>query len=180
MPLALMLHGAGGDADHGIELLRPLADEVGILVVATASRGSTWDALTGGFGPDVRTIDAALTDVFATYAVDAARVAMGGFSDGASYALSVGLANGDLFTHLIAFSPGFMAPPASRGRPRIFVSHGVQDRVLPIDVCSRRIVPQLERAGYDVTYREFAGPHAVPDAIAREGVSWFLGRAMGR
>jgi len=33
-----------------------------------------------------------------------------GFSDGASYALSVGITNGDLFTHVIAFSPGFVAP----------------------------------------------------------------------
>lgn len=179
MPLALMLHGAGGCADHGIELLRPLADEAGILLVATASRGSTWDALAGSYGPDVMTIDAALTDVFATHAVDPAHVAIGGFSDGASYALSVGLANGDLFTHVLAFSPGFAAPPAPRGRPRIFVSHGTQDRVLPIDACSRRVVPQLERAGYEVAYREFAGPHTVPDAIAREAVKWFLDREIG-
>ena len=38
-----------------------------------------------------------------------------GFSDGASYALSLGAANGDLFTHIAAFSPGFMRPPVSVG-----------------------------------------------------------------
>ena len=32
-------------------------------------------------------------------------------SDGASYALSLGLGNPQLFTHLVAFSPGFMRPP---------------------------------------------------------------------
>jgi len=52
-------------------------------------------------------------------------VAIQGFSDGASYALSLGLTNGDLFTHVIAFSPGFAAPAEQRGRPRIYVSHGV-------------------------------------------------------
>jgi predicted esterase len=40
-----------------------------------------------------------------------------GFSDGASYALSLGLANGDLFTHVLGFSPGFMRVPRHVGRP---------------------------------------------------------------
>jgi phospholipase/carboxylesterase len=28
----------------------------------------------------------------------------------ASYALSLGIANGNLFSHVLAFSPGFLAP----------------------------------------------------------------------
>ena len=47
-----------------------------------------------------------------------------------SYALSLGLANGDLFTHVIAFSPGFITPAPPSGRPPIFVSHGTADQVL--------------------------------------------------
>jgi predicted esterase len=100
-------------------------------------------------------------------------VAMGGYSDGASYALSLGIANGDLFTHVLAFSPGFMAPPAQVGSPRIFVSHGTHDRWLPIQRCSRRIVPQLERAGYEVRYQEFSGGHVVPPEIEHEATVWF-------
>ena len=73
--------------------------------------------------------------------------------DGASYALSLGLNNGGLFTHILAFSPGFMAPARTEDSPRFFVSHGVQDAVLPIDRTSRRIVPRLEAAGYEVAYR---------------------------
>lgn len=41
-------------------------------------------------------------------AIDPAHVAIGGFSDGASCALSLGLVNGDLFTHVMAFSPGLV------------------------------------------------------------------------
>jgi phospholipase/carboxylesterase len=33
-------------------------------------------------------------------------------------------------------------------------------------------VPRLQRAGYEVLYREFDGPHRVPPEIAREGVEW--------
>ena len=170
-PLVLSLHGAGGDAEAGLALLRPLAEERGLLVVAPASRGSTWDAVRGRYGPDAELVDQALTTVFAAFAVPPDRVAVAGFSDGASYALGLGLANGDLFGDVLAFSPGFVPPGAPRaGKPRIFVSHGDSDEVLPIGRTSRRIVPALRDEGYDVTYREFRGPHTVPPGIAREAV----------
>ncbi len=62
----------------------------------------------------------------------------------------------------VAFSPGFTAPAGHRGKPPIFVSHGTRDKVLPIGASSRRIVPELERDGYEVHYREFDSPHTVP------------------
>ena len=64
-----------------------------------------------------------------------------------------------------------------RGSPRIFVSHGTQDRVLPIDRTSRQVAPRLANAGYDVVYREFDGPHTVPPPIARDALAWFLDRS---
>jgi phospholipase/carboxylesterase len=173
-PLALMLHGAGGDAHQGISLLRSYADKAGFILLATASEGATWDVIAGRYGPDVDTINRALGQTFSHYNIDSARIAVGGFSDGASYALSLGLTNGDLFTHVIAFSPGFMSVSAQEGAPRLFISHGARDSVLPIKSCSRRIVPQLERAGYSVRYREFDGPHTVPLEIALEAVEWFI------
>lgn len=172
-PLAVMLHGAGADESHGMSQLRGVADDAGLMLLAPASRHDTWDLLLGGYGPDVDFIDAALDTVSERCTIDPAHVAIGGFSDGASYALSVGLANGDLFTHVIAFSPGFMAPAVQVGAPRCYLSHGVRDSVLPIDRCSRRIVPTLERAGYDVRYREFDGSHALPTGVVREALEWF-------
>jgi phospholipase/carboxylesterase len=172
-PLALLLHGAGGHASHGLALLQPYADASGLLLLAPESRRQTWDVILDAYGPDVTFIDRALGYTFQRYAVDPARVAVGGFSDGASYALSLGLTNGDLFTHVIAFSPGFMAPTRRQGSPRLFISHGTGDQVLPVEPCSRRLVPPLRRDGYAVRYREFDGPHTVPPAIAREAVEWF-------
>jgi predicted esterase len=173
-PLILLLHGAGGHAQQGLELLRNLADATGVVLLAPASRERTWDLLIGRrFGPDVTIIDRALEQTFSRYAVDPTRLAIGGFSDGASYALSLGITNGDLFTHVLAFSPGFVAPAGKTGLPRIFVSHGTRDGVLPIDRCSRRIVPELERGGYEVLYREFDGGHTISPDIALEAVGWF-------
>ncbi|MDQ3792486.1 MAG: alpha/beta hydrolase-fold protein, partial [Actinomycetota bacterium] len=173
VPLVLLLHGAGGHARQGLDLLRSLADAAGIILLAPASRDQTWDLLVGRrYGPDAAVIDRALEQTFSRYAIDPARLAIGGFSDGASYALSLGITNGDLFTHVLAFSPGFMAPAGQRGSPRIFISHGARDGVLPIDNCSRKIVPRLGRAGYDVRYREFEGGHTIAPEIALEAVRW--------
>jgi phospholipase/carboxylesterase len=177
-PLVLSLHGAGGNSRHGLDLFRPLADQAGLLVLAPDSRQRTWDVIVGGsYGPDSSFIDQALAQVFTSYAVDPTRLAIGGFSDGASYALSLGLANGDLFSHIIAFSPGFASPPEQEGVPRIYISHGTRDTVLPIDVCSRRLVPRLRRAGYDLRYREFEDGHTIPPAILREALDGFLDRS---
>jgi phospholipase/carboxylesterase len=173
-PLVLLLHGAGGEARQTVPLLEGLADKKGLILLVPDSRGRTWDILEGGYGADVSFIDRALEQTFSRYSIDAGRVACAGFSDGASYALSLGMMNGDLFTHVLAFSPGFMAPASLNGSPSIYISHGTRDRVLPVNVCSRRIVKQIESAGYRHEYREFDGGHTVPRDVASEAVEWFL------
>jgi phospholipase/carboxylesterase len=178
-PLLVILHGAGGDARQVLPMARPAAGALGILVVAPESRGRTWDVIRGGYGPDVAFLDAALAHVFARQAIDPARLAVGGFSDGASYALSLALGNGALFAFALAFSPGFAAPARQQGRPRLFISHGTRDEVLPIGPCSRRLVPAFRHAGYDVLYREFEGGHWVPPPIAREAMDWLAAGAGG-
>jgi phospholipase/carboxylesterase len=171
--LVVGLHGAGSDPAEPIALLRPYADRAGLILLAPKSKGPTWDIAQGGFGPDVAAIDELLETVFSEYEVD--DVAVAGFSDGASYALSLGLTNGDLFRSVIGFSPGFIAFGQQNGMPRLFISHGTEDSILPIGRTSRRGVPRLRAAGYTVKYREFQGDHEVPPAVAREAVAWLGG-----
>lgn len=173
-PLVVMFHGAGGRGRRGIRRLLPLADGAGLILLAPDSRGYTWDVITDDFGPDVAYVDQALTWTFQRCAVNPELVAAEGFSDGASYALSLGLTNGDLFTQAIAFSPGFLVPAELHGSPRIFISHGTRDEILPIDRCSRRIVPRLRERGYKVEYVEFDGSHEVPVEITHQAVNWLL------
>lgn len=172
VPLLVALHGAGGLPKGSLAVLQTVADQYGTAVLVPVSRSSTWDGIRNNYGPDVDVIDRSLDRAFKTVAVDPGRIGIAGFSDGASYALGLGLANGDLFGHIIAFSPGFIPPAARRGNPRILVSHGVTDPVLPIDRTSRRIVPTLERTGYDVTYLEFDGAHTIPLDIALKAADW--------
>ena len=173
-PLVVLLHGATGQADNW-ESGFHLADSLGVVYLAPDSQGQTWDAIRGLFGVDVLFIDLALEQVFSRVAIDQDRIVVGGFSDGASYALSLGLANGELITHILAFSPGFIAGAPWQGQPRVFISHGTDDQILPIGATSHQIVPELEGLGYDVQYEEFEGRHEIPKAISRQGFAWFLG-----
>jgi phospholipase/carboxylesterase len=177
LPLLLLLHGATGSAARITSRTGAfdLAEEFGVVVLAPDSRGVTWDIATGPPGPDLAFIDRALQYVCARTAIDAHRFAVGGFSDGASYALSLGLTNGDVFSHVIAFSAGFIKARRAVGHPAIFVSHGKRDEILPADDTSRKFVPDLEDAGYAVRYREFTGGHTVPPEVAREAFKWLAG-----
>ncbi len=170
--LVVLFHGAGGNAEQALDLLLPHADAHGLALLAPKSVAGSWDVIAGGYGPDVSRLDEALEEVFATYDVAPGEVAVGGFSDGASYALSLGIANGDLFDAIVAFAPGFTAPLVVHGRPRVLVTHGTRDAVLPVDRCGRRVVGQLRAAGYDVTYEEFDGPHTVPENLRELAARW--------
>jgi phospholipase/carboxylesterase len=173
VPLLVFLHGASGGGPSVLRRIEPAADVAGIAVLCPDSRGITWDAIRGAdFGEDVVFLNRALEFVFDRLDVDPARVAIGGFSDGATYGLSLGLANGDLFPRIVACSPGFVIQAPQQGRPKLFFSHGTADQTLPIDQCSRVIVPRLRTMGYDVTFREFEGRHELPPDIATEAMQW--------
>ena len=152
----------------------PLADEFGVLILAPSSRAWTWDGVLDEWGPDLEFIAAAVEYSLSNYAVDFERVGMAGLSDGASYTLSLGLGNGDVFGSLMAFSPGVMTPLEVSGKPRIFISHGTADRVMPIDDTGRKFAISLRNSDYDVTFREFDGGHGTPTEILREAFEWFL------
>lgn len=175
-PLLILMHGAGSQSERMLRRVSDHVDAAGIIILAPDSRGRNWDIIAGGgYGPDVTFIDRALAAMFDRFAVDPARVAIGGFSDGASYALSLGVMNGDLFTHILAFSPGFMAPLDQAGRPKVFISHGTEDDILPIGMCSRRLAPMLQHGGYDLRYVEFPGGHSMPAPVVQDAFAWFLG-----
>ena len=173
MPLLVLLHGAGGSAERQLARFGTIPADNGVAVLAIDSRGPTWDVVLGaGFGPDVEFIDRALQKVFDTVSVDPRRLVIGGFSDGASYGLSLGLINGDLFPKVAALSVGFLVPAKVEGKPRVFMSHGTFDDILPIERCGRVVEADLRKRGYDVTFREFAGRHEVPPAVATEAFKW--------
>jgi predicted esterase len=172
LPLLVMLHGATQRAGDMFRYLGSAHKQADVAVLAPNSAEITWDAIhSSTFGEDVDYLDRVLKRVFETAAIDPSRVSVGGFSDGATYALSLGLINGDFFKSIVAFSPGFVISGDNHGKPRIFISHGTRDHILPIDRCGRRIAGELRGKGYDVTFREFDGDHEIPKDVAREGLA---------
>ena len=171
--LMLLFHGAGGSASRSAAWF-PLADTFGVVVLAPDSRDErSWDAVLGDWGPDVEFVARALRQTVNRWSIDRSRMCVAGFSDGASYSLSFGIGAGDVFSHVAAFSPGLMTPRDKRGTPRIFISHGTSDPVMPIDETSRKFVPALKKLGYDVTFQEHEGGHSVPASIVQEAFAWF-------
>lgn len=173
-PLFVAFHGAGGSSAEWAAY-RTRAEQRKMILLAPDSRSPTWDLLLRQVGPDVTFLDRALRHTFARCRIDPARICLGGFSDGASYALTLGVSNGDLFTNLIGYSPGLLTFLDGRiGKPRVFISHGASDPILPVTTTRDVIVPALRGTGYDTTYREFSGVHEVPAAISEAALDWFL------
>jgi phospholipase/carboxylesterase len=172
LPLLMFLHGATQSADDMAWYLDSAPDETGVAILAPNARATTWDAITDSFGPDVQFLNRALERVFEMVNVDASRLAIGGFSDGATYAISLGLINGDIFQRVLGCSPGFVIDGIARGKPSFFISHGTQDNILPIDRCGRQVANALKDRAYEVTFREFNGRHEIPGDVMREGLRW--------
>jgi phospholipase/carboxylesterase len=173
--LLVMFHGAGGSADKVLPFLIAHARQRGFLLLLPQSQFPTWDIVIGGHGPDLERLDKALNEVASRYAVDPTHLAFAGFSDGASYALSMGVTNGDVASHLIALSGGFMSIFTQEGTPHIFIAHGLEDEQLPIESSARPHAERLKAAGYDVTTVEFKGPHRIEPAVVALAMDFFLG-----
>ena len=184
-PVLVALHGAGGQASQVLESFRAQADANGFVLLIPQSAKGTWDMIEDlksrlglelnvqpRYGKDLEALDAALGDLFTRVAVDPARVGIMGFSDGATYALSVGTANPQLFRRIIAFSPG----PAFLGKSApdqyVFISHGENDRVLPFTT-ARGHASKLRVRKVPVDFEKFDGGHEVPKAIKEKAMAFF-------
>jgi predicted esterase len=175
--LILVLHGAGQRPEDALRAFRGGWKEPGLVLIAPASKGQTWSVLTSDEDSDLESLNYALAEAYQRCRIDRARFAVGGFSDGASYALTLGISNGDLFPAVMALSPGGIVSRGQVGAPRIFVSHGTLDPVLPIARAGDAVVRQLRSAGYQVTYRRFRGGHEASPATSAAAIRWFLAGA---
>lgn len=197
LPLVVLLHGAGGRADRFLDRFAGEADRGGFMLLALQSKASTWDLVprrdgSGGplamksrpvmrYGADVARIDAVLTELYARVRIDARRSALLGFSDGASYALSLGLANPQLFAAVVALSPGFVTIPAKVApAQRIFIAHGRRDQVLPFQVAQKDIAGLLIANGLEPHFRPFDGEHRIDNEALADGLAYALGSTTPR
>lgn len=173
-PLMVMFHGGGGSAEKILPVMEQHAGDNRFLLLVPQSLMPTWDIVIAGNGPDRERLDIALAEVASRFTLDPARVAFAGHSDGGSYALSNGLCNGDFVTHVLAFSAGFMTVLHQEGSPRVFIAHGANDEVTPVETAGRAHAARLKQVGYDVVYIEHDGPHKSQPHIVEAAVKYFL------
>jgi len=166
-PVALLLHGSGDRGSTIVNDLQTEAEARGVVLVAPDAARESWDLTYGEVGPDADYIEDVLAWTYDNINVDPARLTLGGFSDGATYAAWLGLQNGDLFPKLLIMSGCARFVEEGRvGTPRILMLHGNRDAVFGVRSCVDLLLPDLQRSGYDVEYIEFDGPHRVADEYA--------------
>jgi phospholipase/carboxylesterase len=182
MPLVVTLHGGHG---HGRDYLWVWLREArarGMLVLSPTSRERTWSIMGGG-DVDAEPLAAMIDSVAGRYAVDRARVLLTGMSDGATYALLLGLSAEMPFTHL-APACGVLHPllliegrlGRARGRP-IYLVHGALDWMFPVQT-ARMAAQALEAAGAAVVYREIADlSHTYPRDENPAILDWLAAKA---
>ncbi|HWV17230.1 MAG TPA: hypothetical protein VNZ68_01480 [Rhodocyclaceae bacterium] len=173
VPLLVMFHGAGGSPEKVLPFLEEHAEQHGFLLMAPHSMMPTWDIVIGGNGPDLERFDLALNEVASRYLLDPDHLGFAGFSDGGSYALSTGITNGDIASHVIVFSGGFMSVFMQEGMPKVFISHGLIDEQLPIDTSARKHAAKLKEVGYDVQLVEFNGLHIIHPPVVQMAIDFF-------
>lgn len=161
VPLLIHCHGAGSNIAPELAAHLAAAEAAGVAVLAPLAARSTWDVIAGLRSDDAARIDRLLGWLFARVAVDVSRIALSGFSDGATYALALGRVNGDLVRGITAHAPGYALEVQATGRPPVTLVHGTGDLQFPIAATSRRIRDTLATRGYPVSLVEFEGGHAL-------------------
>ncbi len=180
-PLITVLHGAGRQDEMLVKACRGEPDARNALFLVPRSIQPTWDLITGGGRPDLDFIEFAYDLIYRRYPVDERRQAMIGYSDGASYALSIGLSNPQIFRAVMAWAAGFVAyddtfVTEDDPKPDVLLEYGTHDEVFPFDQVALPMRASLVEAGHRVEFRvDEGGRHWPSGYFQREALDWFAG-----
>lgn len=180
VPLFVMFHGANGNVEKVRHFFEDYAKTNHFLLMFPQSVLPTWDLTIGGHGPDLERLEKALSIVSDHFQIDPNHFAFAGFSDGASYALSTGITNGLLVSHVIVFSGGFMNVYQKEGKPLVFIAHSPEDEQLNIRSCGLKHYNQLKKEGYPVFFEMFSGRHVIHPPVVQKAMEFFLKKSPNR
>ena len=180
-PAVFVLHGRGADEEDLLPVAAELPDGhhvVSLRAPDPLQGGYTWyelDLSAGGLEssqPDAedfrRSLDLIVESVEAAtdaYDLDADRIGLLGFSQGAITSLSLLLESPDRYAWVVALH-GYLAeshadldPDGIDGKP-VFVGAGAGDRVIP-ESRTTAAVDRLKSLDADVTHESFPGGHGI-------------------
>jgi len=194
--LFLLVHGLGADENDLAELVRYLDPEGAFVVVLPRAPtpygpGFQWYEFAEGgldapsFLASVAALDAAVDAACAEFELQRDRAVFGGFSQGASLALALGLrtSTGPHPAGVLCMS-GFL--PEIGGLeydwgaelPPVLVQHGTHDPMLPVQR-GRAAAQTLAQHGVPTVYTEYPMAHQVALESIEEGAAWLRAVAAG-
>ena len=180
-PLITVLHGAGRQNEMLVKACRGEPDARDALFLVPRSIQPTWDLLSGAGRPDLDFLEFAYDLIYRRYPIDERRQAMIGYSDGASYALSIGLSNPQIFRAVMAWAAGFVVYDDTfiadgDPKPDLLLEYGTHDEVCPFEQSALPMRARLEEAGYRVEFRvDEGGRHWPSGYFQREALDWYAG-----
>ncbi|OYR57907.1 alpha/beta hydrolase [Halorubrum halodurans] len=176
-----VLHGRGADEEDLLPVAESLPDDLHVISLRAPDPlqgGYTWyelDLSGGGLHESQphaaefrRSLDLVAESVAAAtdaYGLDAERVGLFGFSQGAITSLALLLENPATYDWVVGLhgylpdSHADLAPDGIEGKP-VFVGAGTGDRVIP-DSRSEAAADRLAEVGADVTYETYATGHGI-------------------
>ncbi len=179
-PLITVLHGAGRQDEMLVKACRDQPEARDALFLVPRSLLPTWDLIASRERPDLDFLEYAYDLIYRRYPVDPDRQALLGYSDGASYALSVGLSNPRIFRAVMGWAAGFIAlapgfDPDAAPKPAVLLEYGTHDELFPFDRVALPMRENLRKAGYTVEFRVDQGGKHWPSAdFLPEALDWFF------
>lgn len=191
-PVIVLLHGVGSNEKD----LFSFADRLPSQYLIVSARGPitlgpdsfAWyhvDFSTGAPVIDARQAEESREQIIAfidqlqqRYTIDTQRVYLVGFSQGAIMSYSVALTQPDRVAGVAAMSGRLLeevkthvAEKESLRRLRIYIAHGVADRVLPVTY-AREASAFLKTLGIIPTYREYPDGHTISLPMLEDLLDW--------
>ncbi|PJZ46857.1 alpha/beta hydrolase [Leptospira brenneri] len=191
-PLLLLLHGVGSNEEDLFSLSNYLPESLlvvsvrGPLILGTGSYGWYEVLFTTG-QPKINLEQEAesrklllqfLEYLKTNYQFDESNVWIGGFSQGAIMSYSIGLLHPDKVKGIIALSGRLLEENKTQVKvsekvlgKKIFISHGTNDRVLPINY-ARSVKEYLESIGVHPHYQEYEEGHSINREMLKDLIEW--------
>ena len=120
--------------------------------------------------------------IYRRYPIDPNRQVLIGYSDGASYALSLAISNPRLFEAAICWAAGFVmldptAATPDDPKPSIYLEYGTHDELFPFERIALPMKENLTKAGYPVEFSvDQGGRHWPSGTFQGEALDWYFSR----
>ena len=192
-PLILLLHGYGSNEEDLFSFAGQLPEEYYIISARAPYHippyGNAWYAINfdsdmNKFSDDNQAIESRelivkfIDELIDQYPIDAQKVTLLGFSQGAILSYSIALTYPEKIDRVIALSGYLNMDIIDKGfntndisKLRFFISHGVVDQVIPVD-WARKAPEVLKDLKLDVEYHEYPVGHGVTPQNFYDLLSW--------